>query len=221
MKKFFTVLVLFFSIFLFCQESVEDSIVIKVCNDLPNYKNLADKDKIKTVFKLHLFEYIQKKAPAKRDSIFRSFESRLQRRCNEYMDIRDRISNHKPGNWDFLEKIPESKVTDTEINEFKNTQNFYYVQKDGSKVNVIIKDNLWTDLFSNKTFSKLKFEWLTKNSFQIEFIESNNVSRKGASRKGDKFIYTIIEKNNDFYKLVLTTSQNNRIVSFNFYARIE
>lgn len=137
------------------------------------------------------------------------------------MDIRDRISNHKPGNWDYLEKIPESKLTDKEINEFKNTQNFYYIQKGGSSVNVILKDNLWTDLFSNNTFSKLKVEWLTKNSFQLEFIESNNISRKGASRRGDKFIYYIIEKNNGSYKLVLTTSQNNRIVSFNFYTRVE
>lgn len=216
-NKILSIVFLILSTFLFCQENVEDSLITTICHDLPHYKNLSDKDKIRTTFKLHLLEYLGKKEPAKRDSIYRSFESRLQGKCDAYMDIRDRISKHKPGNWDYLKKIPESKLTDEQITEFKNTRHFYYIQKDGMKVNVIIDHNEWRDLFPNHTFSRLQLEWLTETSFQIEFIESNNINRKGASRKGDQYVYNIIERNADSYKLVLTTSQNNRIVSFNFY----
>lgn len=132
--KILSVIFLIFSTFLFSQEDVEDSIISKICNDLPKHKNLSDNDKIRITFNLHLLEYIRKKEPAKRDSIYKSFESRLQSKCNNYMNIRDRLSKHKPGNWDYLKKIPESKLTDKEINEFKTTQNFYYIQKDGMKV---------------------------------------------------------------------------------------
>ena len=216
-----TMLFLLSANFTFSQEAIEDSLISRMCEDLPTYKKLDKREIGPTIFDKHLTKYLETKKLSKRDSISISIDQRLQRKCPDYIKILDKIHKPKRGNWTYLKNIPKSRITDKQIDEFKNTQSFYYIKKSGSEVPVKIENNQWIDLLPNNTYSKLDLEWLTNTSFQLKFIESNNLHHKGSSRKGDIYKYNIIERKKNYYLLVLTTPQNTSIVSFKFYPKLE
>lgn len=74
-----------------------------------------------------------------------------------------------------------------------------YPDFNGDTVNLIIDKGLWTDNFKDGTYSKLRFKWINDCEFEIEFIESNNPVQSQFSKKGDKYLYQIIEKKDNYY----------------------
>ncbi len=73
------------------------------------------------------------------------------------------------------------------------------------------------DLFKDGTYSKLKFEWLGDCEFELEFIESNNESRKSFSKPGDKYIYQILDKKAKYYLMSAWIPGMSYFLKFKIY----
>ncbi len=75
----------------------------------------------------------------------------------------------------------------------------------------------WTDFFSDKTFSKLTYDWISETEFELVFIESNNETRSNFSVKGDKYIYQVLTKENNFYLMTVNIPGQDTFEKFKLY----
>ena len=57
-----------------------------------------------------------------------------------------------------------------------------------------------------------------RNRFELEFIESNNVNRKSFSKKGEKYLYQVLSKENNYYWIMVEIPGQNRLVKFKLFA---
>ena len=72
--------------------------------------------------------------------------------------------------------------------------------------------NYWLETFSDRTYSKLNYQWIGKNKFDLIVIESTNNSRKNFSKKGDRYHYEMINKTGNFYKVVVGISGQEELM---------
>jgi hypothetical protein len=68
--------------------------------------------------------------------------------------------------------------------------------------------------FEDGTFSKLEFRWTSDCEFDIVFIESNNLSRKNFSSKGDIYHYGLYSATGNDYLIWLNDVNGNVSTSF-------
>lgn len=87
----------------------------------------------------------------------------------------------------------------------------------GEKTEVRTDHKYWTENFSDGSYSKLFYHWIDKTKFELEFIESNNHARKNFSKKGDKYIYEIINKEGDFYWILCEIPGQSEILKFKLF----
>ena len=89
----------------------------------------------------------------------------------------------KTDRWQRLETKPEATIINEELSQFKKQMNFYYFEYGGEKTLVKTDSNYWLETFSDRTYSKLNYQWIGKNKFDLIVIESSNNSRKNFSKK--------------------------------------
>ena len=80
-----------------------------------------------------------------------------------------------------------------------------------------MKDNKWTDTFTNNTYSKLTYKWLSDDEFQLTFIESNNETRSNFSFEGDKFNYIVLDIKDDHYLVSVNIEGQNIYEEFKLF----
>jgi hypothetical protein len=64
---------------------------------------------------------------------------------------------------------------------------------------MLIDKGHWVERFRDGTYSKLRFRWIDDCEFEIEFIESTNSVMSQVSKRGDRYRYQIINKNEKYY----------------------
>ncbi|MDA6069686.1 hypothetical protein NJT12_08645 [Flavobacterium sp. AC] len=201
MKKY--ILLAFLSFYYFSNaQSIQsvDSLTTEICKSLIQNKNLNNEIRINTINNSHITPYlakfndslVQKKA-------FELIFYRLQKNCNEFVALFPNKAEERT--WSMQEEKPVEKIAKAKCNQFDKTSKYYYIENDGNKVAVTLKDNLWTEQFSDNTFSKLHYRKKGNCEFELEFIESNNISRGNLSIKGDKYLYKIYDEENETYSL--------------------
>lgn len=207
-----------FSIFFHCysQEIVTDSLLHEICTTLEKSENINDSSRVSSAFEKHLGNTFENLTEIQKQKTWDSIFFRLQRNCFIFHSILRRNSVQK-GDWEELDAIPKGHLKKEVCQQFKSYTSFRYLEPSGDEVKVQLKDNMWLETFLDSSFSRLKFRWIDDCSFEIEFIESNNLVRKNFSKKGDKYLYTIIEKGKGFYKLAVEIPVSNRISAFKLY----
>ena len=216
MKTPLTIFILFFSLQVFSQNNREENDVIKeMCIEFSETKNLSDTLRVDNIYNKYLYPYLLKFERQKAESIGKSLYFRLQRECEEFSKFLDRIEPQE--NWTELNEMPESQLSESELNEFIKKGNFHYLEGNGEKTIVKIIDGFWIDQFPDKTTSKNKIIWKKNNVFELEFIESNNEARNGFSRKGDRYYYKIINIENNYYNIASKIPNQNRVFVFKLY----
>ena len=111
----------------------------------------------------------------------------------------DRTADENSSDWIKVEQRPRTVLSRSECKRFGKQRKFKYLEMSGDTVNLEIDQAYWIDRFKDGTYSKLKFYWLGDCEFEIEFLESNNETRKGFSKRGDKYRYQIIDKTDTYY----------------------
>jgi hypothetical protein len=189
-----------------------------MCEDLNKNKHLNDSIRIDNIYKKYFYPYLSKVSEREVDSIAKSVYFRFQKNCPEFLKILDK-SNPGKGDWEIISK-DEKPISSAKTNDCKNIaslKNLSYLEHSGDEVLVQIKDGYWIEKFIDGTFSKLNFTWINNCEFELEFIESNNETRGNMSKKGDKFNYEIITKEDTYYSMIAYIPKQDMYLKFKIY----
>lgn len=198
MKKRLTLILLTISSLTFAQtEKQTDSLISVMCEFLQTNTS-TDSISLILVYGKHLFPFVERFDENEREKITEKIYYRFQRNCRDFSDLLDRLSPPN-GYWEKVVDKPKSRLTKKQCQDFLKHRRFMYPDFNGDTVNLIIDKGLWTDNFKDGTYSKLRFKWINDCEFEIEFIESNNPVQSQFSKKGDKYLYQIIEKKDNYY----------------------
>ncbi len=218
MRQFMSVIAVLLSTFLYTQNHSDatDQMIDKICLDLKQNESLNDSLKIKSISQKFIYPYLAQFPDSERQDKFDHIYFRLQNRCQSFKDYLQRVDPIKSDNWIRLNERPSITISESEIKNFKNNREFYYLEYDGDKKTIVKTDkNFWIETFPDGTYSKLSYKWISKNRFELEFIESNNSAKKNFSKKGDQYIYQIINKENNFYWILVESPAE--IVKFKLF----
>ena len=176
-----------------------DIMIDEMCKDLKSNEKLSDSLKIKSLNEKYILNYLNQFPDSDREAKNDNLFFRFQKRCPYFRDFLQKIDPPAGDSWVKLIEKPQSKITNDEIVEFTNIDNFYYFEYNGQKTSVNTTKKYWQETFTDGTTSKLFITWSDKEHFILEFIESNNTSRKNFSSKGDKYYYTLLSKENNYF----------------------
>jgi len=194
-----------------------DSISNEFCNYLKSTSNFEnDSIRINQFYETKFDPFLNNIEREKSDKIARQLFYRLQRNCLDFSQLLDRLYPPKESINRISEK-PETKLSEKEIKEFWNQKTFKYFENNGNETIVEVNDNQWRDVFSDSTYSKLSYRAINNYEFELEFIESNNETRSNYSVVGDKFVYGIIEKGENYYLMSSKVESQNHFETFKLY----
>ncbi len=217
MKKILILLLIGISNLTFSQTITEiDSVSYVMCDYLKKMEIKNDTLKINSLYQKQLYPYLGKFEQSQTQKIGQQVFYRLQRNCVEFRSLLDRLEPPKE-KVTRITKKPESKISKKELKEFKSQKEFYYFEVAGDTTIVKMDKGKWTDSFSNNTFSKLNYHWITETEFELIFVESNNESRSNLSVKGDKYIYQILSKEDGFYVMTVNIPGQATFEKFKMY----
>ncbi|MFK7747716.1 MAG: hypothetical protein AB8B65_04960 [Kordia sp.] len=177
-----------------------DSISNVFCEYLKTINIKNDTLKLNTLYEQKFYPYLRSIAKEEVEKVGNKLYYRLQRNCVEFRKLLDRLEPPKDGLTRITEK-PVSEITKKQLNAFKKQKEFYYYEASGEKTIVIMKDGFWTDYFSDDTASKLTTKWIGNTEFELTFIESDNETRANFSVKGDKYVYQVLAKKDNYYEM--------------------
>src|SRR5690606_16295768 len=118
---------------------------------------------------------------------------RLQRNCREFAIILDRLAENQ-GDWACVESKPATALNKKTCRGFMQHKKYSYLEASGERVNVVVDGGYWYESFPDGTYSRCAFKWVTDCEFELEFIESDNRSRKNFSTRGDRYRYQILNQ---------------------------
>ncbi|GAA3734370.1 hypothetical protein GCM10022422_16590 [Flavobacterium ginsengisoli] len=197
-------LLLFFILFSFtCQSQTiqtVDSLNNEICKSLIQNRILNDEIRLNSINKSHVMPFLAKfKDTIAQREAFEKMIYRLQKNCNEFNAIFPKDSTQN--GWGMQNEKPLDHISKEQCNSFDECKKFYYWEEREKKVEVTINGNFWIEKFSDNTFSKLFYKKRGNCEFELEFIESNNLSRKNLSVKGDKYRYKIYDEAKNVYSV--------------------
>lgn len=199
MKKLLFCLLIGTSNLAFAQSIKEiDSLSEQMCTFLRNMDIQNDTMKMDVLYQQQFLPYLSNLEQSKTEKVGQLIYFRLQRNCVEFRALLDRVDPPAESVARITEK-PKSNISKKQINDFKNQKEFYYYESSGNTTQVMMQEGKWIDSFTDKTFSKLNYNWIKGNEFELIFIESDNETRANFSVPGDKFIYQILSKEDGYY----------------------
>jgi hypothetical protein len=183
-----------------------DSLNIEICKSLAQNKDLHNEIRVNTINNSHITPYLSKfKDSIVQKKTFELIFYRLQKNCNEFVALFP--NKAKESSWSMQNEEPVEKISKQQCNHFDKISKYYYFENDGNKVEVTLSDNLWIEKFSDNTFSKLHYRKKGSCEFELEFIESNNITRRNLSIKGDKYLYSLYEEEGGTYSVYLKNKE--------------
>lgn len=219
---FFTILLVIFTQKINIAQTETD--ILKLCDDMCKQMNSSQESHpetiVSTVFEVNVMAFIIQHEITVVDHLLDKIHFNLYKNCSFYQDFIISVApeSEKKGDWNILNEIPTSSVTKKESRQLLRVKTIYYLESTGQKTYVKIKRGKWVETFHDGTQSHLKMKWIDENTFELEFIESNNRSRKGMSFKGDLYRYRLIECNSDHFIFVtLPRNDTARILQSKFY----
>jgi len=179
------------------REAQVDSVAHAICVSLTEIP-IDDSLAIMRVMQRHYVSVSRKIADDEEDDFLERLFFRMQRNCPEFkawLNARD----PQKGDWEIVHERPETLLSRKDCREFSKQKRFKYLEVNGDTVNLEFGRTFWIDRFKDGTYSKLRIQWINDCEFEIEFLESNNLSRMKLSNKGDKYRHRIVEKTDKYY----------------------
>lgn len=207
---------IFFKVFcgtwLFAQGSfLEDKMIEAMFNELEQKSDEPDSVRMEKMLQKYLKPYFEKWDTIKVDSVAFSILNRIQRDCNGFSEIVERLypdSVKNNGNKRF-DQPQKSTITDKQLDEFKNEKYFYYLINDETTY-LILDKGKWFEFFQDNTFSDNLMEWTDRTKFKLTFLESSNLEKKAFSRPGDEYDYEIISREENWYWILSFQDEGSR-----------
>ena len=197
-------------------QAEKDSLINEMCKTIKTSKDLPDSIRVAGAFEEHLYPYLEGFPESQRKDIWTAIFYRFQVRCEEFKEILDRL-DPPSGDWKRLTEKPGTNLSKKVCKQFLDHKKYSYRESTGDTVHFEIKNGLWKERFKDGTFSKLKFHWVNNCEFDLEFIESDNESRKNLSKPGDKYRYQITDKKEGYYDMTVQVLGTERYYMFKVY----
>ena len=194
----------------------KDSLANEICKTVKEAKGLSDSAIVSFVYEKHVTPFLLNYPVEQREGISDVIYFRLLRNCLEFRNILNKINPLK-GDWQTVSEKPKTQLGKKTCNNFLQYKKYFYLEGNGDTVNLSIENGFWVDKFKDGTYSKLKFEWINDCEFDIGFIESNNITRKNFSKRGDKYRYQILNKNEHYYLMSVEISGTEGYMTFRLY----
>jgi len=196
-----------------------DKLAERMCLELKNSENKNDTIKTAILKEKYFTPYLKQFSASERKSKYDHLFVRFQKLCEEFRALLSKANTQKNNeNWVTVEKKPAININEKDLQLLKKSTDLYYFEASGKKVFVKTDNKYWTETFDDKTNSILYYKWLSANRFELEFIESNNVNRKSFSKKGEKYLYEVLSKENNYYWIMFEIPGQNRLVKFKLFA---
>jgi hypothetical protein len=191
------------SITMFAQtQAQKDSVINEICNTLSTTPGLKDSLRIVNAFAAHVHKFVDRYSESIRPELLEGIFLRAQRLCPQLRILLAQVSPPQ-GDWRRVADKPVGKATKKDCRAFLNHEQYSYRESDGiSSVSVAIKEGIWTETFADGSYSRLRLRWIGDCEFDLEFIESNNTTRKSMSRPGDNYHYRVLDRNDGYYSLL-------------------
>ena len=197
-----------------------DSLTMKMCDGLVELSDIKPHLQISIVFQKHLPGFFEKSKISSQqaaDSIADLIYFRMQKNCHRFREVLDKTEENK-SDWKTLTAKPESELSAKQLKKFFEGKNYYYKEFDGKIVNLEISPDSWSETFEDNTTSKLILHRLDNNEFELEFVESNNKTRKNLSVAGERYHYGVYAFNKGAYS-VWVISGEGAIYGFRLYPK--
>ena len=149
-----------------------DSVATKFCEYIKSTENIEnDSIRINQFYQTQFDPFLSNFENEKVDKTARQLFYRLQRNCLDFSLLLDRLYPPKE-NINRITEKPKTKLTDKEIKEFWNRKTFKYYENNGNETIVQISNNQWKDVFTDSTYSKLKYKEI--NNYENLYIPGYN-----------------------------------------------
>lgn len=185
-----------------------------MCADFRSTENLSDTLRIEILNKKFVFPYLKQFSDLGQEEQVQYIYFRFQKRCESFREYLQKVDPPVNDNWVRLNERPKITVSEKELNDFKGATNFHYFEYAGEKTRVKTDKKYWIEIFSDGTTSKLFYKWIDHTKFELEFIESTNYTRKNFSKKGDKYNYQIINKEDHYFWILCEIPGQSEILKF-------
>lgn len=193
-----------------------DSVSFTMCDYLKKLEITNDTLKVNMLYENQLYPYLRSIDQSKSEKVAKQVFYRLQRNCNDFLELLDRLNPPKDTVSRTINK-PTSQISKSQMKQFREQKKFYYIEASGDTTKVVMEKGVWTDYFSDNTSSKLTYRWISETEFELIFVESNNETRANYSVKGDAFLYQVLSKENDFYWMSLGLPGQGIFEKFKMY----
>lgn len=187
-----------------------------MCKVIQETKEEPDTLRILAAYEKHLYPFLSKFSKEEAEDIGTNIFYRFQRNCNEFKRILDKLNPLK-GDWVTVAEKPQTTLDKIHCINFLEHKDLSYLEFNGDTVKLRLDNGYWIDTFKDGTYSKLAFHWVNECEFDIEFIESNNVTRKNFSKRGDKYRYQVLSKNAYYYDMSVEIVGKNSFALFRIY----
>ena len=217
MRKLFIISLLYFPLSSQSQSNQQiDSMVTILCNNITHSKEEIDSIKIKQAFEEYLPSFLKDMKDATAQFTFEEISLRLQTRCKAFWTILER-NTPKNSFWQTIDKFSETSCSKEDCEQLFKKKNLYYFEPTGDTTKLNLSNGFWVDLLSDGTYSKLGLKRINFYEFEISFIESNNSIKQKLSRKGDTYVYRIVQKENNYYVMQVGIPNAGRFSQFRIY----
>lgn len=202
MKNTFLTLSFLASALIFGQEHTDDTekLLDDMCVEFTQTAHLSEGERFLNIANKYIIPYSSTFTEEEWAEESERLFLRFQRKCDSFKNSLAKIHPNTNDNYELLSEKTTANISKKDLAAFKKQQHFYYFDSaTNEKVSVEITKNHWTEHFADGTHSKTHFRWISNNQFELEFIESDNFIRNRLNKKGDKYNYEILSKENDFY----------------------
>lgn len=208
----------------FCISQTEkniDDLCNSICSSIEKSDASSDEEKVAGAFEEHIINFIEEHELTVVDDLLDKVYFRLQKLCPAFVVILSKANETlENGDWEIINKQPEITISEKDARSMAKEKTLYYYETNKDKTFVTIKGGKWTETFSDGTQSILKFKWTGDTTFDLIFIESNNLTRKNFSNPGDVYSYTLVSKEDSFYTFTTDMSEDDsRLLLSKFHYR--
>jgi|GEM_PF-1299891 len=186
-----------------------DSLANAMCENFSKIHHYDDSTKVEVLIDRHVPPFIRRlklRTDEQAEAAFQRVFLRLQKVCPEFQKalLSYQKSDDSNGEWQTVERIVPTQLSQGEIQTFFKGGNFYYMEPGEDKafeVNVRITADRWTETFPDGTTSQCELKPKGDGTFQLIFIKSDNSIRKSLSRKGDIYYYGVVSFTDNYYSI--------------------
>lgn len=219
MKEIILILSLFAAGFSFGQKDEDevDLMLDKMCVEFTNSKWQNDSIALTMLNNKYIQPYLAQFSDAEWNAKGDYLFYRFQKRCPHFKEFLKDSGPRNLDDWLTLDTKPSITVTDDELAELKKAKNVHYFDYGGKKTSVELTKTKWKESFGDGSFSSLNFQWKDGTKFELEFISSTNEIKKNYSRKGDKYYYEVVSKENGYYWVLNQSPGREGFLKFKLY----